>query len=143
MEAFFQALASDKGMPVRAIDDVGETMYMLFDREPFHWQCKELLQIIEYPEREVRHERTLAEMYRQGRLTDIAYQIISPDNHSTQSYSDYQIYAARNRQWVKRLHTPLTNGGAFIALDAIYLGGEKGLLAELRAAGYRVKAVNR
>ena len=143
MEAFFQAIASDKNIPVRAIDDIGETMFMLFDREPFHWQCKELLQIIDYPEREVRQERTLAEMYRMGRLTDMSYQILSPDNQSTQSYSDYQIYAARNKEWVKRLRSYLVNGGAFITLDAIYLGGEKGLLEQLRAAGYRVKSVNR
>ena len=143
MEAFFQAIASDKNIPIRAIDDIGETMFMLFDREPFHWQCKELLQIIDYPEREVRQERTLAEMYRMGRLTDMSYQILSPDNQSTQSYSDYQIYAARNKEWVKRLRPYLVNGGAFITLDAIYLGGEKGLLEQLRAAGYRVKSVNR
>lgn len=143
MEAFYQAIASDKGIPVRAIDDIGETMYMLFDREPFHWQCKELLQIIDYPEREVRQERTIAEMYRMGRLTDIAYLLVSPDNQSTQSYSDYQIYAARNKEWVKRLRDYLVEGGAFITLDAIYLGGEKGLLEQLRAAGYRVRSVNR
>ena len=142
MEAFYQAIASDKGIPVRAIDDIGETMYMLFDREPFHWQCKELLQIIDYPEREVRQERTIADMYRMGRLTDIAYLLVSPDNQSTQSYSDYQIYAARNKEWVKRLRDYLVEGGAFITLDAIYLGGEKGLLEQLRAAGYRVRSVN-
>ena len=143
MEAFYQAIASDKGIPVRAIDDIGETMYMLFDREPFHWQCKELLQIIDYPEREVRQERTIAAMYRMGRLTEIAYLLVSPDNQSTQSYSDYQIYAARNKEWVKRLRDYLVEGGAFITLDAIYLGGEKGLLEQLRAAGYRVRSVNR
>ena len=143
MEAFYQAIASDKGIPVRAIDDIGETMYILFDREPFHWQCKELLQIIDYPEREVRQERTIADMYRMGRLTDIAYLLVSPDNQSTQSYSDYQIYAARNKEWVKRLRDYLVEGGAFITLDAIYLGGEKGLLEQLRAAGYRVRSVNR
>ena len=143
MEAFFQSLAEDKNIPVRAIDEIGETMYMLFDREPFHWQCKELLQIIEYPEREIRQERTLAEMYRMGRLTDMSYQILSPDNQSTQSYSDYQIYAARNKQWVKRLQPYLTEGRAFITIDAIYVGGEKGLISELRAAGYKVRSVNR
>ncbi len=143
MEAFYQSLAADKGIPVRAIDEIGETMFMLFDREPFHWQCKELLQIIEYPEREIRQERTLAEMYRMGRLTDMSYQILSPDNQSTQSYSDYQIYAARNKEWVKRLRSYLVEGKAFITLDAIYLGGEKGLLEQLRAAGYKVRPVNR
>lgn len=143
MEAFFQALAADKGIPVRAIDEIGETMYMLFDREPFHWQCKELMQITEYPEREVRQERILADMYRMGRLTDMSYQILAPDNQSTQSYSDYQIYAARNKEWVKRLRESLVAGGAFITLDAIYLGGEKGLIEQLRSAGYKVRPVNR
>jgi len=143
METFYQALASDKGIPVHAIDHVGETMFILFDREPFHWQCKELLQIIDYPEREVRQERTIADMYRMGRLTDIAYLLVSPDNQSTQSYSDYQIYAARNKEWVKRLRDYLVAGGAFIILDANYLGGEKGLLEQLRAAGYRVRSVNK
>ena len=143
METFYQALASDKGIPVHAIDHVGETMFILFDREPFHWQCKELLQIIDYPEREVRQERTIADMYRMGRLTDIAYLLVSPDNQSTQSYSDYQIYAARNKEWVKRLRDYLVAGGAFITLDANYLGGEKGLIEQLRAAGYRVRSVNK
>ena len=143
MEAYFQALAADKGIPVRAIDEIGETMYILFDREPFHWQCKQLLQIIEYPEREVRQERALADMYRMGRLTDMSYQILAPDNQSTQSYSDYQIYAARNKEWVKRLRDYLVAGNAFITLDAIYLGGEKGLLEQLRAAGYKVRPVNK
>jgi len=143
MEAFFQSLAADKNMPVRAIDDIGETMYMLFDREPFHWQCKQLLNIIEYPEREVRYERELAEMYRMGRLTDMSYHILSPDNQSTQSYSDYRIYAARNEQWVKRLRPYLLQGGAFITMDAIYLGGEKGLFSQLRAEGYKVRSVNK
>ena len=73
----------------------------------------------------------------------MSYQILSPDNQSTQSYSDYQIYAARNKQWVKRLQPYLTEGRAFIPIDAIYVGGEKGLISELRAAGYKVRSVNR
>lgn len=143
MEAFFQSLAADKGLPVIGLDEVGETMYMVFDREPFHWQCKELLQIIEYPEREVRLERNLAEMYRMGRLTDIAFTLTAPDNNAILSYSDYQVFAARNQQWIKRLRPYLLEGNAFITLDANYLGGEKGLLEQLRNAGYKVKAVNR
>ena len=143
MEAFFEALAAEKNIPVRGLDEVGETMYILFDREPFHHQCKELVQIIEYPERETRLERTLADMYRYGRLTDIAYTLTSPDNGSTLSYSDYQVFAARNKEWVKRLREYLVEGGCFITLDANYLGGDKGLIEQLRAAGYKVRPVNK
>lgn len=143
METFFEMIASQNDIPVYGLDNTGETMYMIFDREPLHWQCQELVKIIDYPEREIQLERTLCDMYRYGRLTDMAYAVKAPDNTSTLSYSDYQVYAKRNKEWVKRLRPYLAEGKAFITLNAIYLGGEDGLLAQLKAAGYRVRAVNR
>ena len=143
METFFEKVAAQSNIPVYGLDDIGETMYMLFDREPFHWQCEELKKVVEYPEKEVRFERSLLDMYRYGRLSDMAYFVKSPDNQTSLSFSDYKVYAQRNQQWVKRLTPYLREGKAFITLNAIYLGGEEGLLAQLKAAGYRVKAVNR
>lgn len=143
METFFESVATQRNIPVIGLDDVGETMYMLFDREPFHWQCKELLKVIDYPENEVRQERALLNMYLNGRLSDMAYQVEGPDNITSISYSDYQVYARRNIQWVKRLAPYLREGHAFITLNAVYLGGDQGLLARLRNAGYRVRPVNR
>lgn len=143
METFFEKVALQSNVPVYGLDDVGETMYMLFDREPFHWQCEELLKVIEYPEKEVRFERQLLEMYQYGRLTDMAYFVKAPDNQSSLSFSDYKVYAQRNKEWAKRLTPYLKEGKAFITLNAIYLGGDEGLLAQLKAAGFRVKAVNR
>ena len=143
METFFEKVAAQNEVPVYGLDDIGETMYMLFDREPFHWQCEELLKVVEYPEHEVRFERELVAMYRYGRLADMAYFVKGPDNQTSLSYSDNQVYAQRNKQREKRLTPYLREGKAFITLNAIYLGGEDGLLAQLRTAGYRVKAVNR
>lgn len=143
MESFFEYVAAERGIPVIGLDNIGETMYMLFDREPFHWQCEELLKVVEYPEKEVQQERTIRDMYLSGRLADISYQVESPDNKTSISYSDYKIYCARNKEWTKRLQPYLLQGAAFITLNAIYLGGEKGLLQQLRAAGYRVRPVNR
>ena len=143
METFFQAVAAERDMPVYGLDELGETMYMLFDREPFHFQCEELLHLIENPERDVQQERTIRDMYMMGRLADIAFQVQAPDNKSTISFSDYQVYVRRNQQWVKRLAPYLREGRVFIVLDCVYLGGDKGLLAQLRNAGYKIKPVNR
>ena len=143
METFFEQAAIQQGKPVYGLDDTGETMYIQFDREPFHWQCKELEKAVRYPEREVRQEKALRELYRDGRLNDMAYQVSGPDNNTTISYSDYQIYCRRNTEWVKRLKSYLKDGNCFITLNAIYLGGDEGLIAQLKAAGYRVRAVNR
>lgn len=78
MVGFFEAVAAERDLPIVGLDNIGETMYMLFDREPFHWQCKELMKVMEYPENEVKQERIIREMYRSGRLTDIAFQVEEP-----------------------------------------------------------------
>ena len=142
-EHFFEGVAQQQGKPVYGLDEIGEAMYMLFDREPFHWQCTELKKVIEYPEREVKQEKILRDLYQQGRLLDISYQVSGPDNQTTISYSDYKVYCARNTTWVKRLDPYLKEGKAFICLNAIYLGGDEGLIAKLQAAGYRVKPLNK
>lgn len=142
-EIFFQAIAEERGLPVIALDETGEALFMLFDREPLTWQTKELLKIVEFPERETRQERRILELYKLGQLNEISYQVAMPDNQSTLSYSDYQIFCRRNPVWVKRLAPYLTEGNAFICLNCIYLGGEEGLIAQLRKAGYKVRAVNK
>ena len=140
---FFEAVAQQQSKPIYGLDNLGETLYMLFDREPFDWQCKQLLNITEYPEREVKLEKQLSELYRMGRLLDMVYLLSGPDNLSTHSYSDYQVYAKRNKEWAKRLEPYLKQGKAFITLDAVYLAGDKGLIAYLKSAGYKVKPVNK
>ena len=125
MESFFESVAAERDLPVIGLDNIGETMYMLFDREPFHWQCAELKKVLEYPENEVKQERTLKAMYLNGRLSDMAYQVEGPNNTTSISFSDYKIYCARNKEWTKRLKPYLTEGNAFITLNAIYLGGDK------------------
>lgn len=143
MSSFFEQVAQQTNIPVVGLDDLGETLYMTFDREPFEYQCEELLQIVRYPERDVELERSLRISYLWGRLGDMAFAIESPDNRSTLSYSDYAVYVKRNAQWVKRLHPYLKEGKAFLTLNAVYLGGDNGLIALLRKEGYRVRRVNR
>lgn len=143
METFFEQVAQQQDIPIYPLDDLGETLYMLFDREPFQWQCKELKKVIDYPDQEVEQERVIRDLYSMGRLNDIAFQVLSPDNATSISYSDYQVYAQRNQQWVKKLKSYLHDGKCFITLNAIYLGGDKGLIAQLKNVGYRIKPVNK
>lgn len=47
----------------------------------------------------------------------------------------------RNAAWIARLRKQLTQGGRFIAVGAIHLPGENGLIAALRREGYTVEAL--
>lgn len=143
MSGFFEQVAQQTGIRIIGLDNPGEMLYMTFEREPFEYQCEELLQIVTYPDREVELERNIRSAYLNGRLGDIAFQIASPDNRSTISYSDYTVWSKRNEQWAKRLEPYLKEGKSFLTINCIYLGGEGGLITALRKKGYRVKRVNR
>ena len=146
MSTFFQSIhdpQSTSYTPVIGLDNAGETMYIAFDREPMAWQAMELKKVIDYPEREVRQEKTIREMFRNGRLMDIAFQVEGPDNETSISYSDYKVFCQRNAQWAKRLTPYFKSGRTFVTLDAMYLGGDKGLLAQLKAEGFRIRPVNK
>lgn len=143
MESFFQLVAADKGMPVHGLDNVGETLYMLFSRNDEEYQDEMLSKLMQYPEDDVDLEREVLSHYRAGNLFDIVYAVTSPNNKATFGYRDYQTYAARNLVWAKRLRPYLKSGKCFITLNALYLGGEQGLIAALKAEGYKVTPVKK
>lgn len=52
-----------------------------------------------------------------------------------------QLLHARNQRMLERIIPALTDGNAFIAVGALHLPGETGLVKGLRARGYRVSRV--
>ncbi|MBR3565796.1 MAG: TraB/GumN family protein [Paludibacteraceae bacterium] len=140
---FFQRIAIEQGMPMIGLDTTNEVVYIHYEREPLPWQQQELLRTIKYPEKEIQQAKTISRYYQNGKLNEIAYQVQMPDNQTSISYSDYKVYAARNKEWVKKLEPYLKEGNQMIVLNCIYLGGDDGLIAQLRKAGYKVKPVNK
>lgn len=143
MDAFFPLVAADKGMKVVGLDNVGETLWMLFERHDEEYQLQQLTRLLDFPEDDVDLEREIMRLYRRGQLWDISYAVSGPNNKASFGYADYEIYSRRNLNWVKRLKPLLHDGGCFITVDAMLLGGESGLIEQLRKAGYKVKAVKR
>ena len=65
------------------------------------------------------------------------------DKFELLDYGSFLLNDLRNITWVKRLKPYLHEGHAFICLNALYLGGDEGLLAQLKEAGYKVQPFNR
>jgi len=53
-----------------------------------------------------------------------------------------ELLTKRNDRWVKAIQEKLANTSTFYAVGAMHLVGESGLIAQLKAAGYSVDAVN-
>lgn len=51
------------------------------------------------------------------------------------------MITARNQTWAKKLPTLIETAPSFIAVGALHLPGEEGLINLLRAQGYQIEAV--
>jgi hypothetical protein len=65
------------------------------------------------------------------------------------AYADEQVYRElskrlltdRNKIMVDRMETVLQGGDAFIAIGALHLPGNEGVIARLREQGYKITAI--
>jgi uncharacterized protein YbaP (TraB family) len=81
--------------------------------------------------------RDLASMWRIGEA-EVARR---PELKPLKAVFDQRLLFDRNPRMVERMQPQLQAGGAFIAVGALHLYGEKGLLRLLEHAGYRVTRV--
>lgn len=87
------------------------------------------------------------ELYLQRDLTALmqfSEKYIQNNNHSHQKLFDTfykRLVDDRNLTMVKRMKKPLQQGNSFIAVGALHLPGEKGLLRLLEKQGYNVSTV--
>lgn len=71
-------------------------------------------------------------------LVEINQQLL--DSSASELADRFQVKAVdeRNQRMVERLVAPLAQGGAFIAVGALHLPGEQGMLRMLERRGYRI-----
>ena len=96
--------------------------------------------------------RTMGLMYREGEIGGIwpvlqaASEHLAPGAEMAESDMvafEEAVVTARNRTMAERAAPLLDRGGAFVAVGALHLPGEAGLVELLRAAGYTVEAAAR
>lgn len=66
---------------------------------------------------------------------------LKSENDSVALRFQEQVVHRRNRRMAERIEPMLAEGGAFVAVGALHLPGDKGILALLEAKGYRVERV--
>jgi len=76
-----------------------------------------------------------------ARLVQISDDMMAKGNRALGKKVMYQLVEVRNRRMVERMEAHLKQGNAFVAIGALHLSGEAGVLKLLAKQGYRVSAV--
>lgn len=132
-EGFFTSRASASGKPVAGLETVDFQMG-IFDQIPQEVQLEELGKLIT-GDSSTQDLEKLTSTYRLEDL-DAMYTLMN----SAGMVADYRVLMLddRNKNWIPKIEEAMKSKSVFVAVGAGHLGGEFGVIALLKKAGYTV-----
>lgn len=144
MDAHFQVKALEKGKKIAGLESMEFQCNLLFNGSPLKRQAELLVCTLSDIEKTVETAQILTEAYMQQNLAAMLQ--ISEEKTNTQCdllpEEKEAMIDNRNKTWVKQLPALLKEEGNFIAVGALHLPGESGLIALLQKEGFTLKAVD-
>ncbi len=111
----------------------------VFDSIPYGKQAVELLNTIDSLERSKEQFNVMLSAYKDQRLDKIEDIMNNPEFSAEESQD--VLLNNRNKNWVRQLKTIMKKNQVFTAVGAGHLIGKNGLIALLRAEGYKVRGL--
>lgn len=139
MRLYQQAMAA--GKPVLGLETATEQI-RVFDAMPMADQVSILRDTLDNLDRFDAWFEEMREVYLSGDLEALARfsdAMMSDIDPALAQRFQRRFVTERNHRMVERLQPLLRKGGAFIAVGALHLPGEDGIIALLREAGYEVE----
>ena len=136
-ESALMQMALEKGMEVDGLETVAEQM-TVFDSISYEDQAADLVKMIEDEAQVVELYEKMLALYKDEDQAAL-YEMMG-EYFDDPLQLELMIHK-RNAYWVPRIAEKAKAQSTFFGVGAGHLGGEKGLLALLRAEGYRVTPV--
>lgn len=137
--------AAAKGKTVKGLETLAEQLSAMASI-PMDVHLKSLVETIRIGAKMDDVFETMTELYLSGNigLTVPFLKQVAPDGTDDAGYAEFEqlIVTKRNHLMAERAAPILAEGAAFIAVGALHLPGEEGLVELLRRQGFTVTAVN-
>ena len=143
LDTFFQSQAAQNGKKVDGLETAEFQFNLLFNGSSLQRQAQLLMCTLNNIEAEVENLKKLTNAYMKQDLNTMFK--ISEERKGNQcdalpSEEDALIYN-RNKIWAEKLPAIMKAAPTFVAVGALHLPGEKGLLKLLKSQGYTVEPV--
>jgi Uncharacterized protein conserved in bacteria len=143
IDAYVQRIATEKGRPILGLETVEDQIYALFDAAPLKEQAEVLVCSVNNSHMTKDQLDNLNKYYRAGNLSgmyNLAFN--NPDDPCKSSQKQQNaINKDRNDKWVKKLPEIMKAKSSLIAVGALHLAGQEGILNQLAKLGYTVQSV--
>ena len=143
LDLYLMQMASAQSVAIRSLETVGEQLAIL-DGFSLNEQVQMLKDTLnELPQIAALHEQLiLAYLDRDlASLVRISEQSMGTGSAELKEKLSDQLIVQRNKRMVNRMEPMLLKGRVFVAVGALHLPGEEGILSLLVARGHQVKAM--
>ena len=140
-DIWFQQQAATRGIPIIGLEAVQDQIYVLFELASLKRQAEDLvcaLRNIDYTESIT---KKMIKLYRAADLNGFSKMLLEEGPCPANEKQMTALNKTRNDKWLEKLPAIMANKPSFIAVGALHLVGEEGILHGLEKAGYTVEAV--
>ena len=138
-DSYFQLVAVEKDKKVLGLETIEQQISILFDNGSLERQAKVLVESIQHKDSLLKEMVQLNRLYKAGKLEELL--LLSKGKGEITDMTDEEFRKMaddRNAEWMKRLPKMMHESTCFIAVGALHLPGQNGLIKLLEKEGYKV-----
>ena len=143
LDSYFQKQGTEKGKKIEALETLDFQLNILYNSSSLQRQAQLLVCGLSDIPQAINDLKRLTEAYIAQDL-NLMLKISEERRGNSCDPSPREkesMITARNQTWAKKLPTLIETAPSFIAVGALHLPGEEGLINLLRAQGYQIEAV--
>lgn len=140
-DIWFQQQAVNRGIPVIGLETVHDQTAALFEATSLKRQAADFVCILKNTDFLEYSALKLNRLYRSADLTGLSEMLREENPCPMSAEEELAFNNTRNNRWLEKLPAIMADKSSFIAVGALHLAGEAGLLVGLEKAGYKVEAV--
>lgn len=138
LDTYFQFQGKNTGKKIIPLETADYQASILFDFTPIAYQAESLVEMLKDPEKSIQATKELTAAYEAQDLDKMS-ELSSKDNEHPEFME--ALVDKRNAEWLQKLPSIMNDAPSFIAVGALHLAGDKGIIEGLRKAGYTVTPV--
>lgn len=140
LDSWFQINGKSQGKSIVPLETAEYQATVLFDTTPIAYQAEALVELLKDPSKALENTKALTEAYTAQDLDKMLKLSEDDDEHPEFMIA---LLDRRNEDWLKKLPGIFSNGSTFVAVGALHLAGDKGIIEGLRKLGYTVTPVSK
>ena len=142
LDTYFQMLAMQMDKNIVGLETIEQQIELLFGGKDLQHEANLLAKTVRMRDEVVEKIKKLNRLYKTGKIEELVEMAKNQDHPLAMSVEEFaQINDNRNRAWMEVLPDLMRASPSFVAVGALHLGGENGLINLLRQQDFTVTAV--